>query len=280
MSNTAPPQEESWELLPGLAPAFRFYLFVGLIGLLVVWLALTQKSLLLIATIAVLVGVAGMAPYLLPPRWKHLARPRWAIWMPFLMLLLLFLIEMLFGYGYWPHTYNFDLTDLMLATGLLTYLAAQFRLFSLAGNLTPVDRRPRPDTLAGDEPEPRPQATFEPKELLPLTWSIPLLVLAGQLVWFVIVRTEKWRPLDEGDVRLGMERHHWRFFALVWLLGGGGILIAGFLRILKLYRMSAAEAGMIAEDSVWVETRGEQRRTSRWLAWLRRKQNRDLGRST
>src|SRR5262249_16707532 len=154
MSTSPRQQDESWELLPGLAPAFRFYLFVGLISLLVVWLALTQKSLLLIATIAVLVGVAGMAPYLLPQRWKHLARPRWAIWMPFLMLILLFLIEMLFGYGYWPHTYNFDLTDLMLATGLLTYLAAQFRLFSLAGNLTPVDRRPPPDTPPAAHPPP------------------------------------------------------------------------------------------------------------------------------
>jgi hypothetical protein len=279
MSTATPPQNEGWELFPGLAPAYRFYLFVGLVGLLVLWLALVQKSLLIIATIPALVGLAGMAPYLLPPRWKRLAGPRWTIWMPFLLLALLFFSEALFGFGFWPFTNNFEMTDLMLATGLLTYLFAQFRLYSLAGSLMPVDRRARPDTIAGDEPEPRPKATFEQRELLPLTWTVPLLVLGGQLVWWILTASEKWEPLAEGEVRLGMERHHWRVFALIWLVGGAGILIAGFLKILRMYRMSAAEAGMIAQDSVWVETRGEQRRNSRWLAWVRRKWGRDTGRS-
>jgi hypothetical protein len=280
MSTTPPPQDEGWELLPELAPGFRFYLFVGLVGLLLVFLALFQKALLVIAIIPALVGLAGMAPYLLPPRWKHLAGPRWTIWMPFLLLVMLFFIEMLFGFGFWPHTYNFEMADLMLAAGLLTYLIAQFRLYSLAGSLMPVDRRHRPDTIAGDQPEPRPEATFEQRELFSLAWMAPLLVLAGQLVWWFMVRWEERGPAGPTETPLGMERHHWRIFVLIWILGGGGILIGGFLKILRMYRMSAAEAGMIAQDSVWVETRGEQRRTSRWLAWVRRKWGRDTGKST
>jgi hypothetical protein len=280
MSTTKPPQNEGWDLLPGLAPAFRFYLFVGLVGLLLIFLALFQKALLVIAVFPALVGLAGMSPYLLPPRWRHLAGQRWTLWMPFLLLVLLFVIEMLFGYGFWPHTYNFEIADLMLAMGLLIYLIAQFRLYSLAGSLLPVDRRPRPETLLGDKPEPRPEDSFEQRELLPLMWTVPLLVLGGQLVWWFLTASEKWEPLAESEMRLGMERHHWRVFALIWVLGGAGILTAGLLKILRMYRMSAAEAGMIAQDSVWVETRGEQRRNSRWLAWVRRKWGRDSGRST
>src|SRR5262245_49997683 len=122
------PQNEGWELLRGLAPAFRFYLFVGFIGLLLMWLALFQKALLLIAFIPVLIGLAGMLPYLLPPRWKHLARTRWSIGMPFALLAAIFFIEWMFGYGYFPYTHTFELIDLTLAAGLLTYLVAQFRL--------------------------------------------------------------------------------------------------------------------------------------------------------
>jgi hypothetical protein len=281
MSTAAPPQEEGWELLPGLAPAFRFYIFIGLVGLLLVFLAVFQKSLLVIAIIPGLVGLAGMAPYLLPPRWKRLAGPRWSIWMPFLLLVLLFFIEALFGYGYAPYLHNFEMADLMLATGLLTYLVAQFRLYSLAASLMPVDRRPRPETLLGDEPEPRPEATFEQNELLPLTWTVPLLVVAAQLIWWLITSQESLPSSGRrAEGPLEMERHHWRVFALIWLVGGAGILIAGFLKVLRMYRMSTAEAGMIAQDSVWVETRGEQRRNSRWLAWVRRKWGRDSGRST
>jgi len=277
--STTPQQDEGWELLPGLAPAFRFYLFVGLVGLLLVFLALFQKALLVIAIVPALVGLLGMAPYLLPPRWKRLAGPRWTIWMPFLLLVLLFFTELMFGFGFWPHTYNFEITDLMLATGLVTYLIAQFRLYGLAGSLMPVDRRPRPDRLIGDEPEPRPEATFEQRELMPLLWTVPLLVLGAQLLWWLITRQEALPNTGRAEAPLELERHHWRVFALIWMLGGAGILIAGILKILRMYRMSAAEAGMIAQDSVWVETRGEQRRNSRWLAWVRRKWGRNTGRS-
>ncbi|HLW68966.1 MAG TPA: hypothetical protein VKS79_26880 [Gemmataceae bacterium] len=279
MATTTPPQDEGLGILPGLAPSYRFYLFVGLVGLLVLWLALVEKSLLIIATVPALVGLAGLAPYLLPPRWKRLAGALSTLWMPFLLLVLLFFIEALFGYGFWPHTYNFQMTDLMLAAGLLTYLFAQFRLYGLARSHLPVDRRPRPDTIAGDQPEPRPEATFDQRELLPLTWTVPLLVLGGQVVWWILTASEKWET-TEGEVRLGMERPHWRVFALIWVVGGAGILLTGFLKILRMYRLSAAEAGMIAQDSLWVETRGEQRRNSRWLAWVRRKWGRDSGRST
>ncbi|HEV3143257.1 MAG TPA: hypothetical protein VGZ47_05160, partial [Gemmataceae bacterium] len=260
------PQDEPPELLPWLAPAFRFYLFVGLIGLLLIWLGLFQKGHFLFAFIPALNGLAGMAPYLLPPRWKYLTTSRWLLWMPFLLLGFLFFIEAMFGYGWAPHLHNFELADLLLAPGLLAYLAAQFRLYSLAGGLAPVDRRPRPDTIGGDEPEPRPPASFAPAELWPLAWGIPLVVLAGQLIWWLVTSRETLPTSGYAGAPLDMERHHWRIFALIWILGGGAILIAGFLKIMRMYRMSAAEAGMIAQDSVWAETRGEQRRTSRWLA--------------
>jgi hypothetical protein len=259
----------------GLAAGFRYYLFLGLIGLLLLWLVMLEKAVIGFALVPVGIGLLGLAPYLLPERWKFLSRPKWSPWMPFLILILLFVHEMLFG----VESFGFSLSDWLLVLGLLLYFFAQFRLHSLGRSLTPADTRARPEAYAGDEPESRPVASFQTDELLPLAWTIPALIVAGQFIWWFVAQTESWTVVEDGAERLDMRVEVWRLFVLIWLVGGGAILIAGFLRILWLYRMSASEAGMIGHDALWAETRGEQRRTSRWLAWLRHIQARKLGRS-
>jgi len=52
------------------------------------------------------------------------------------------------------------------------------------------------------------------------------------------------------------------------------VVLAGGFRLLRTYRMSADEARMVLQEDLWAETRGEQRRQARWLAWARRRANR------
>ena len=68
----------------------------------------------------------------------------------------------------------------------------------------------------------------------------------------------------------------WRMLLLIWLLGVGTVVLSGCFRLLRAYRMSADESRMVLQESLWAETRGEQRRHARWLAWARRKANRTL----
>jgi hypothetical protein len=51
------------------------------------------------------------------------------------------------------------------------------------------------------------------------------------------------------------------------------LAVAALLRYLALRRMTPPEAGLYLQDVLWRETRREQRRLNRWLAWawLRRR---------
>ena len=66
------------------------------------------------------------------------------------------------------------------------------------------------------------------------------------------------------------------------LLGGLGLFVAvGVTRYWIWRRMTLAEATLFLQDVQWQETRGEQRRLNRWLAWARLRQGRreESGRS-
>src|SRR5262249_13350429 len=100
----------------------------------------------------------------------------------------------------------------------------------------------------------------------------------GQMFWYWIVSGGDIEVADERPPHLfGMSETAWRFASLIWLLGIGVILLVGFLGTLRTYRMTPDEARMVGQDVIWVETRGEQRRITRWTAWARRKWFRKTG---
>ena len=62
-----------------------------------------------------------------------------------------------------------------------------------------------------------------------------------------------------------------------WLVGLVLLLAAGFLAYAGQRRLTREEAAVFLQDTLWRETRREQRRVQQWLAWaklrrLRRKE--------
>jgi hypothetical protein len=260
-----------------LEPGVRWYLFLASAGLVVIWIMLTGKFGIL-ALAPTLLGALGLAAYLVPPNWgvlsRRLRRPLYL--MPLLVVGSIMVLELLFGFTMWRQQRGlFEINDLLLCAAVLAYLSGQYRLFSLGSAAVPPDARPRPDRLAGDEPDPRPPALVQPREFGRLGGVILGCVLGGQLLWLIIVIN--WAPpTREQPYQYNIGPEKWRMLLLTWLIGVGTVVLTGCFRLLRTYRMSADESRMVLQEALWAETRGEQRRQARWLAWARRKANRTL----
>src|SRR5262249_17355449 len=135
----------------------------------------------------------------------------------------------------------------------------------------------RPARSGAEKPPRRSAHLFQTSELRWPTLALLLCVFAGQLCWQWVVSSSRWSLLDPPPQQFGMRDTLWRLFSLTWLLGVGAILVVGAGGIMRLYRLSGDEGRMLTLDALWLETRGEQRRINRWLAWLRRKRGRKLG---
>lgn len=262
---------------PDLTPVVRYYLFAGSISLMVLWLALFERGFELFSLIPVLLGALGLAPSLFPPGWRgvRVLRKLPLPVLPLFLVIALVPMEIVFSPGRIQQSDFFRLSDLLLAIGLLGYLMAQYRLIGMRAGLVPVDERPRADRLGGDDPEARAAEQTQPGEWKNLIWLVPVCVVAGQLSWQWLLSSERWNVFGTEVPRLAIERVWWRMYVLVWILSICGLLLAGAGAILRLYRLTRIEADMTAQESLWDETRGEQRRLHRWLAWLRRKRARE-----
>src|SRR5262249_27020692 len=102
-----------------------------------------------------------------------------------------------------------------------------------------------------------------PTELALLVVSLPLWALVAQVVWWWLNRPRNvlgWTPWAA------------RLTVLLACLIPGLVLAAAVLRQLRRRRMTADEAVLLLQDTLWNETRGEQRWYTRWLAWFWLKQ--------
>jgi hypothetical protein len=172
----------------------------------------------------------------------------------------------------------FQLNDLMLCCGVLAYVAGHFRLQGLASHLLPVDHRLRSGVRrrgllgfwkADIVYHRRAARLVTPAELALFILTLPLWAVLAQLAWGWLAR--------RGSV-LGMPLPLTRFVLLTWLLAVGALLLASFLTYWKRRQMTPAEATLLLQDTLWRETRREQRRLQRWLAWsrLRRKRREEM----
>jgi hypothetical protein len=300
--------------LPDLAPAVRYYLFIGFAGLLILGLALFEK-IDLFAALPVVLGGLGLLPALAPPDTAvgRLARKFPAHAMPPLVVFTLVLVAM--GYPTWFGRGLLEFTDILLGVGLLAYLAGQYRVLGLRHQAVPADPRPRAGRFPTDGPETWPAKLARPQDLVVLGVALLVALALGQLAWYWVVSGGEWSEFqDSAHDRQFLDRDRlnrtdateppyvwerpgvpptevagrppsqmdlkpavWRFASLVWLLGIGAVVVTSFLGTLRTYRMTGDEARMIGQDALWTETRGEQRRTTRWLAWARRKWFRKTG---
>jgi hypothetical protein len=132
-----------------------------------------------------------------------------------------------------------------------------------------LHRYDRTARLAGAMPaieRKRSAGLVTPFELVVLVLTLPLWVLLAQLVWSAVMQAR--------DV-LGKQHHaqEWevwqtRLVVLVTVLFGGILTMAAALRYMRRWRMTADEAHLILQDTLWQETRSEQRWFGRWLTWF------------
>jgi hypothetical protein len=252
-----------------LEPGVRYYLFLGFAGLVVLWLVL-MEAYDLFALAPAFAGVIGLAMFLAPPGFRFLRKPLY--FAPILVLITL----VIFGALFENVPEESIAMDALAAGALVIYLSAQYRLFGLGAAAAPIDTRPRLDRAGGDLPESRAPDQVAPREPARLLVAIAMCVVAGQLLWRWIVADWAVTGSQGSELRVPLKETAGRMASLIWLVGVGALVLLGFFRVLRAYRMSADESVLIGADTLWAETRGEQRRLARWHAWRRRKHDRRL----
>jgi hypothetical protein len=155
-------------------------------------------------------------------------------------------------------------SDFLLAVSVLTYAAAQYRLQGMTRRLFPAKR--------GEDAACRSPALVTGREVMRLLASAVACGVGAALFW---------RWLQGRSTDLEISDPAWQGMLVGWLLGGGILAAATGLRYLALRRMSPAEAQLYLQDELWRETRREQRRLNRWLAWawLRRRRREEREKS-
>ena len=106
--------------------------------------------------------------------------------------------------------------------------------------------------------EKRPAGQITAREIAWLVATLPLWAVAAQLAWALIPR--QW-------YLLGFPATSIQILVVLWLLAVGFAVVRAFLNYWKHRRHDPATAQLYLQDLLWRDTRGEQRRVNRWLAW-------------
>ena len=160
--------------------------------------------------------------------------------------------------------------DVVLCVGLLAYVAGNYRLHSVWYRILPADPRRRyhadaPMVLPRDRvghvvPPQRSAHLITPAELATLVMSLPLCAAAAQGVWYVL--TARWSLS-------GLAPRWMIFVQIAWLTVVGSFVVGQLVRYVRRRQMGRTAARIMVQDVLWKETRREQRRVNRWLAWAK-----------
>lgn len=227
---------------PPTNPATRVYESVCLGALLVVGLGLLQREFTFWSILPVLIGIAGVTA-------------RWRLAPLLVVLSVGFILTDSWLVGRYPRPMQ-PLEKYLLCGGLLAYIAAQLRLQGLAHGLVPRD----------------------PRKHAPRVGQVRRDVAGQELIGFAIALAAcialatamlAWLP-DRWEHHLGISGTAWHLLILAWLLGLSFWISASLLKYLDQKRMLPDLALLYLQDQLWEETRREQRRPNRWLAWVSR----------
>lgn len=179
------------------------------------------------------------------------------------------------------HQSGVRVSDLLLCGATLAYVVGHSRLRSLVKEIVSAPPatiswswRGRRATPAGNSP-PVGRTTGKPqrsaglvaaREIGQLLIWLPVWAMAAQMLSSLL-------PRDLGNPRADLDGRiwypMWRAVALVWMLGVFLFVVTGILEFWSRRRMAVEEGTLYLQDVLWHETRGEQRRLNRWLAWAR-----------
>lgn len=243
-------------------PGVQVYLFVSLVSLGLVLMVQLAKGHVILNAVIFLVGVLGIV-----------ARFGSA---PVVLLFVLALGELfsqqmrlgMYGDGR-PGLWIFSLVDALQCLGVLGYTIGQMRFMGLTAYLLPKDTRMREEATP-QNPIPfqkrrrmlqkRSPGLFTPLEFGLCIILLPVWAMLAQFLWFWLSWPRHIFGLSFTESILILL--FWSLFLLLFI-------ISSILRFWRWYSLEPKEAELYLQDTYWRETRREQRRQYRWLAWAR-----------
>lgn len=191
------------------------------------------------------------------------------------------------------------LNDLALCGATLAFLAGHYRLHGLTSFIFPRDPRrrtvlpPRPSRpgdvgtvvrLGPVQQRRRSQTLVTAPELALLLGAVPFWAGVAHFLYPELVPGERRSTIlpdewllhapDEiarsaGQAASFLIEVALRSRRLIWGLGGLVLIASTVIGYLAWRRMTPDEAAVVLQDTVWTETRREERKINRWLAWRR-----------
>ena len=165
----------------------------------------------------------------------------------------------------YPNSRCLDVADVLICVAAMTYFIAHYRLNGLwFGVLPDASRRPSAGST-GNVAKPAPpiarsEESLSPGELLALVFTIPAFALLAQFA--LLLLAQRFSLLEMGSGLRQLVVVAWTFLLTMFLA-------AQAFRYWRRLQMDRVSAMLMLQDLLWHETRGEQRRISRWIAWKR-----------
>jgi hypothetical protein len=161
--------------------------------------------------------------------------------------------------------------DWLLCLGVLGYFLCQFRLQTLMSNIFPRDPRHRGEPAPGRSiPYRRRRKLVQRRASQTITVAEVVLALALLPVWTLLALLLLFQ-LHTPPSLFGLEMWQCRLLMAAWVLFFVLLLARGTIGYWKWSTWSKDEALMVLQETYWRETRREQRRQYRWLAWARQR---------
>jgi hypothetical protein len=166
--------------------------------------------------------------------------------------------------------------DLVLGLSVLAYTAAHYRYLSIVSHVFPPDPRRREPPPPSPDRRRRPAARVLERKRSPSTVSTrELVAMLVSLPFWAGLAYFWWNRLAAEEGRLArQEADLWMAIVVVWTVG---LVVAGVTVLLRYAGQSQTtveENRLFLQDQLWRETRREQSRLNRWLAWARRRRRR------
>lgn len=187
--------------------------------------------------------------------------------------------------------------DILLCVAVVAFAAAYLRLLALTRNVFPVDRRRQRIRTDVTQPvrfmrmpqaeEKRSPGLVERIEMAPLLLAVAGVAMLAEVFWVWLSERDSLSDLsftiqvadDAGRtgtqfVPIRIPRGIWQMLLVLWVFFLTIVPISAVLSWLGMRRATVAEAMLFLQDCVWRETRREQARSARWLAWAEQKYGR------
>jgi hypothetical protein len=144
--------------------------------------------------------------------------------------------------------------ELIAAGGVLAYVIGHYRLQVIQLHAFAEGKK----KAASDEPPRRRHPRWVTSaELGQALLALPTAAIFAQVVWVLLMGMH-------ARLRWGLI---WPFIVTVWILGIGFAVVGGAFSWWRRQQMTVEEATLFLQDQLWQDTRRDQRRVARWLAW-------------